>query len=65
MITMVAIRTLISLLASLAVASTIIAATSMWRFLHDPVNLTTTLGNTLVPLVAGVGHAIVELARRL
>jgi hypothetical protein len=65
MIIMIAIRTLISLLASLAVASTLIAATTMWRVLHDPVNLTTTLGSALAPVVIGVGHAIIEIARRL
>ncbi len=62
---MVATRALISLLASLAVASAIVAATTIWRLLHDPVGLTTSLGNLLVPIVQVIGEVIVEVARRL
>jgi hypothetical protein len=62
---MVLMRTLVSLLASLAVAATIVATVTIWRVLHDPLTLTPTLGNVLVPIVEGVGHAIVEVARRL
>jgi hypothetical protein len=62
---MFATRTLISLLASLAVVSAILAATTAWLLLHDPVSLTTTHGNLLVPIVQMIGHAILELVRRL
>ena len=48
---MVALRALINLLASLAVAAALIAGTTIWRLLHDPISVTTTLGNLLVPIV--------------
>ena len=57
-------RTLISLLASLGVASAIVAAATIWRLLHDPVGLTTSLGNLLVPIVQVIGDAVVEIAGR-
>jgi hypothetical protein len=60
-----ALRTLTSLLGGLAIAATMIAATTMWRLLHDPVTLTTTFGSTLAPIAAAVAHAIVAIARRL
>jgi hypothetical protein len=62
---MLALRTLVSLLASLAVASTIVAAATMWRLLHDPVSLTTTtLGSLLLPLARAVGHALGVIVRQ-
>ncbi len=59
------IRALINLLAGLAVASAILATTTIWRVLHDPLGLATSPGNRLLPIVQAIGHAIVELARRL
>ena len=45
-----ALRTLVSLLASLAIAAAIVAATTMWRVLHDPISLATSLGGLLVAI---------------
>jgi hypothetical protein len=61
---MVSMRMLVSLLASLAVASAIVAATTMWRVLHDPLSLTPALGNVLVPIMDGVGRVIAAVAQR-
>ena len=62
---MVALRALINLLASLAVAAAIVAGTTIWRLLHDPISVTTTLGNLLVPIVEVVSRALVALVRLL
>jgi hypothetical protein len=65
MSTLFAMRTLVSLLASLGVAATLIAVTTIWALLNDPVGLTITHGNVLIPIVRAIGHAIVDVARHL
>ena len=62
---MVVLRALITLLASLGVAAALVAGTTIWRLLHDPVSVTTTLGNLLVPLVELAARAIVAVVRLL
>ncbi len=63
---MVAMRTLVSLLGSMAVAAALMATAIIWLVLHDPVSFTTTAhGNLLMPIVLIIGRAIVNLARYL
>ena len=63
---MVAMRTLVSLLGSMAVAAALMATAIIWLVLHDPVSFTTTAhGNLLMPIVLIVGRAIMSLARYL
>jgi hypothetical protein len=65
MSTLFAVRTWVRLLGSLGVAATLIAATTIWALLHDPVGLTITPGNVLMPIVRLIGHAVVDVARNL
>jgi len=63
---MVAMRTLVSLLGSMAVAAALMATAIIWLVLHDPVSFTTTAhGNLLMPIVLIVGRAIMSLAQYL
>jgi hypothetical protein len=63
---MVAMRTLVSLLGSMAVAAALMATAIIWLVLHDPVSFTTTAhGNLLMPIVLIIGRAIVILAQYL
>ncbi len=63
---MLCVRTTVNLLAGLAVGAAIMAATTMWHLLHDPVSLTTTrLGGVLLPVAHAIGHAIGVIAHRL
>jgi hypothetical protein len=63
---MVAMRTLVSLLGSMAVAAALMATAIIWLVLHDPVSFTTSAhGNLLMPIVLIVGRAIASLAQHL
>ena len=62
----VAMRTLVSLLTSMAIIAALMATAIIWLVLHDPVSFTTTAhGNLLMPIVLIVGRAIMSLARYL
>jgi hypothetical protein len=62
---MFVVRTMVRLLAGFAIAAAIIAATTMWRILQDPVSLTTApVGSLLLPAAAALAHAIGLLVRR-
>jgi hypothetical protein len=63
---MLCVRTLVNLLGGLAIAAAMLAATTMWHLLNDPVSLATTrLGSLLLPVAHAIGHAIGVIAHRL
>jgi hypothetical protein len=63
---MLCVRTLVNLLGGLAVGSAILAASTMWHVLHDPLSLTTTkLGSVLLPIAHAIGHVLGVIAHRL